>query len=306
MEASVIMKRSSGVLFRKAINGYNRNDVNEYLENMSLKAKKRENELDERICELEKELNDTNTRLEAAEARDFADEAAVYEKKLAELEKKLDECEKLNDAKSEYAEKLATELRAKDEELALIKTELDDARRTLADTDKLAQKAAQYDSLGNRLGEIMLNAGNTAEKIVTDAGTKAAQLISEASQKRDNCLEVLRRYTKIYCDKLSEVTVASAQERLDRIHSEMAEFEASISRSVINAQKKDGSVNEYMSEIRRSLDSSLDSILNGSCTSQSDFENKSDANADKLLESAVSDILSQIDRELDDSEHRPL
>lgn len=303
MEASVIMKRSSGALFRKAINGYNRNDVNEYLENVSIKAKKRENELNDKIHELEKMLDDTNTRLKEAESRDFAEEAAVYENKLDELGKKLGECEKLNEAKSEYTEKLAAELREKDDELILLKEELEEARKKFEETDKLAQKAAQYDSIGNRLGEIMLNAGNTAEKIVTDANAKADRLIADASQKRDNCLEVLRRYTKIYCDKLSEVTVASAQERLDRIHSEMAEFEASISRSVINAQKQDGSVNEYMSEIRRSLDSSLDSILNGSATAQSNAEDKVDTNADKLLEAAVSDILTQINRELGDTGH---
>ena len=39
------MGNTQGMLFRKALNGYNKNDVNDYIENMSLRAKKREEEL---------------------------------------------------------------------------------------------------------------------------------------------------------------------------------------------------------------------------------------------------------------------
>ena len=303
------MGNTQGMLFRKALNGYNKNDVNDYIENMSLRAKKREEELEAKISQLEKTLDEAEKRAEEAEKRDFSEEAAVYEKKLSELEQKINECEKITEAKSEYIEKLESSLEEKDKEISECSARLSDAEKSIKEADELSDKAKQYDNLSRRLGEIMLNAGNTAEKIVSDANDKASALLADASKKRDHCLEVLKKYTEKYCDKLGEVTVASAQERLDRIHSEMAEFEASITRSVMNARRQNGSVREYIEDLRHSLDTSLDSILNRSNSKQevdsadtaaSEETEPSDASVDEMLESAVNDILSQISAELGD------
>lgn len=303
------MGNIQGTLFRKALNGYNKNDVNDYIENMSLRAKKREDELEAKISKLEKALEETEKRAETAEKRDFSEEAAAYEKKISEFEQKIDECEKITEAKSEYIEKLESSLEQKDAEISKYSARLSDNEKSIKEAVELSDKAKQYDNLSRRLGEIMLNAGNAAEKIVSDANDKASALLADASKKRDHCLEVLKKYTEKYCDKLGEVTVASAQERLDRIHSEMAEFEASITRSVMNARRQNGSVREYIEDLRHSLDTSLDSILNGSDSEQKSASadtaapkgnEPSDASVDEMLESAVNDILSQISAELGD------
>ncbi|MBQ7822440.1 MAG: hypothetical protein IJ391_09205 [Clostridia bacterium] len=300
------MSNTSGQLFRKTLNGYNKNDVNDYIENMSIRAKKREEELEARIAKLESSLDEVNKRAAEAESRDFSEEAAVYEEKIRELEEKISDCEKVNAAKSEYIEKLEASLVEKNAEINEHTARIFQMEQTINEATGTLEKAAQYDNLSRRLGEIMLGAGNTAEKIVADANEKAASLIAEASKKRDHCLDVLKKYTEKYCDKLSEVTVASAQERLDRIHSEMAEFEASITRSVMDARRQTGSVREYIEGLRQSLDTSLESILNMPAGSDiTDAEatcanEPSDASVDKMLASSVSDILSQINAELDD------
>lgn len=293
---------SSGKLFRQSLSGYNKSDVNDYIENINLRAKKREEELEARINKLESELFAMTDRAVTAEARDFSEEAAVYEEKIKALEEKLDECDKINEAKSEYTEKLEASLVEKNSQINELTERVYKLEQTIADANSTLEKASQYDSLSHRLGEIMLGAGNTAEKILSDANEKAASLIAQASEKRDHCLEVLKKYTEKYCDKLSEVTVASAQERLDRIHSEMAEFEASITRSVMDARRQTGSVKEYINELRQSLDTSLDSILN-STSSAGDAAigaiDPSEAAMEKLLEESVSDILTQINSELE-------
>ncbi|MBQ4137027.1 MAG: hypothetical protein IJD67_02850 [Clostridia bacterium] len=294
---------SSGKLFRQSLSGYNKSDVNDYIENINLRAQKREEELEARINKLESELFAMTDRAVTAEARDFSEEAAVYEEKIKALEEKLDECDKINEAKSEYTEKLEASLVEKNSQINELTERVYKLEQTIADANSTLEKASQYDSLSHRLGEIMLGAGNTAEKILSDANEKAASLIAQASEKRDHCLEVLKKYTEKYCDKLSEVTVASAQERLDRIHSEMAEFEASITRSVMDARRQTGSVKEYINELRQSLDTSLDSILN-SASSADDAAigviDPSEAAMEKLLEESVSDILTQINSELED------
>jgi Mg2+ and Co2+ transporter CorA len=83
----------------------------------------------------------------------------------------------------------------------------------------------------------------------------------------------------------------------------MAEFEASITRSVMDARRQTGSVKEYINELRQSLDTSLDSILNFTNTASPEaigVIDPSEAAMEKLLEESVSDILSQINSELED------
>ena len=293
----------SSKLFRQSLSGYNKNDVNEYIEEIDLRAKKREEELEAKISKVEAELQKMTERANTAEARDFSDEAAVYEERIKALEEKLCESDKINEAKSEYTEKLEASLVEKNSQINELTEKIYKLEQTVADANSTLEKASQYDSLSHRLGEIMLGAGNTAEKILSDANEKAASLIAQAAEKRDHCLEVLKRYTEKYCDKLSEVTVASAQERLDRIHSEMAEFEASITRSVMDARRQTGSVKEYINELRQSLDTSLESILNSTGSASDDaigVIDPSEAAMEKLLEESVSDILSQINSELED------
>lgn len=291
----------SSKLFRQSLSGYNKNDVNEYIEEIDLRAKKREEELETKISKIESELQKMTERVMTAEARDFSEEAAVYEEKIKALEEKLSESDKINEAKSEYTEQLEASLVEKNSQINDLSEKVYKLEKKVADANSTLEKAAQYDSLSHRLGEIMLGAGNTAEKILADANEKASSLIAQAAEKRDHCLSVLKKYTEKYCDKLSEVTVASAQERLDRIHSEMAEFEASITRSVMDAQRQTGSVKEYINELRQSLDTSLDSILNSTGAAGEDAIGVIDPSEDameKLLEESVSDILSQINSEL--------
>ncbi|MBO7148842.1 MAG: hypothetical protein J6V93_03190 [Clostridia bacterium] len=291
----------SSKLFRQSLSGYNKNDVNEYIEEIDLRAKKREEELETKISKIESELQKMTERVMTAEARDFSEEAAVYEEKIKALEEKLSESDKINEAKSEYTEQLEASLVEKNSQINDLSEKVYKLEKKVADANSTLEKAAQYDSLSHRLGEIMLGAGNTAEKIIADANEKASSLIAQAAEKRDHCLSVLKKYTEKYCDKLSEVTVASAQERLDRIHSEMAEFEASITRSVMDAQRQTGSVKEYINELRQSLDTSLDSILNSTGAAGEDAIGVIDPSEDameKLLEESVSDILSQINSEL--------
>ncbi len=294
------MSKTFGPIFRKSVGGYNKSDVNTYIEDMSIRAKSREEELEAKISKLEKELEEASERVKDAESRDFSAEAAVYDEKIQELETKIEDGSNIIAAKNEYIEKLEAELGKKEadlnESLARV-SEMEDAVKAGSES---SEKAKQYDLLSRRLGEIMLKAGDTAEKIVSDANDKAAALIAEAESKRTHCLEVLKKYTEKYCDKLSEVTVATAQDRLDRINSEMAEFEASLSRSVMNARKQNGSVKEYIDTLRHSLDSSLDSILNETDADSPVEYGLGASGIDKMLDDSVNNILAQISRELGD------
>lgn len=285
------MSTANGPIFRKSVSGYNKKDVNKYIEDISISAVEREEELKSKIARLESELEASKIQLEEALKRDFSEEISVYTDKIKDLETKVEDGTNLICVKNEYIEKLQTDL-------ANATMRIAEMEESIKSAEQIHDKARQYEGLSRKLGEIMLGAGNTAEKIVSDANEKAAAMITEAESKRAHCIEILKKYTEKYCDKLSEVTVATAQERLDRINSEMAEFEASLSRSVSNARRQNGSVKEYIDSLRQSLDTSIETILNTTDTPLADNTQSDETNIDKMLESSVNDILSEIKSEL--------
>ncbi|MBE6605771.1 MAG: hypothetical protein E7635_01860 [Ruminococcaceae bacterium] len=293
------MSKSFGPIFRKSVGGYNKSDVNTYIEDISIRHKSREEELESIISKLEKKLEETEGLLKEAQSRDFSEEAEVYTKQIEELETKVVDGTNIIAAKNEYIEKLEAENSVKDTKIFDMESRLKELEENSASANELLEKAKQYDLLSRRLGDLMLKAGDTAEKIVSDANQKAFVLISEAESKRAHCLEVLKNYTEKYCDKLSEVTVATAQERLDRINSEMAQFEASLSRSVMDARRQSGSMKEYIDTLRKNLDTSLDNILSETQNENPGKNDESVIAMDKILDNSVNDILSQIRQELD-------
>ena len=293
------MSKSFGPIFRKSVGGYNKSDVNTYIEDISIRHKNREEELEAKISKLEKKLEETQALLKEEQSRDFSEEAEVYTKQIEELETKVVDGTNIIAAKNEYIEKLEAENSVKDTKIFDMESRLSELEENSKSANELLEKAKQYDLLSRRLGDLMLKAGDTAEKIVSDANQKAFSLISEAENKRAHCLEVLKNYTEKYCDKLSEVTVATAQERLDRINSEMAQFEASLSRSVMDARRQSGSMKEYIDTLRQNLDTSLDNILSETQNENPGENDESAIAMDKILDNSVNDILSQIRQELD-------
>ncbi len=293
------MSKSFGPIFRKSVGGYNKSDVNTYIEDISIRHKSREEELEAKISRLEKKLEETEALLKEAQSRDFSEESAAYTKQIEELETKVQDGTNIIAAKNEHIEKLEAEIAEKTSQISDMELRLNELEENSKSANELLEKAKQYDLLSRRLGDLMLKAGDTAEKIVSDANQKAFSLISEAENKRAHCLEVLKNYTEKYCDKLSEVTVATAQERLDRINSEMAQFEASLSRSVMDARRQSGSMKEYIDTLRQNLDISLDNILSDT---QNEIHGENDESViamDRILDNSVNDILSQIRQELD-------
>lgn len=303
--------KKSGELFRKSVNGYNKNDVNDYIESASIKAKKREAEFEDKIRSLEAELSLANERAAVAESRDFSDKEAEYREEIeelkrrhieerqkeneafllekCELEEKLSESNKVIAAQSEYIEKLKDAVSKLQGELEASREVLDAYETKKSEISALNEKALKYDSISAQIGELMLNAGNTAEQIINEAKNKAAEIVAEADKKSNDTLYVLKKYTEKYCDRLGEVTVASAKERLNRIHTEMAEFEASVSRSIADVQSSTSPINVHIESLRNSLETSLDSILSRNATGYHTLEENEE---NELIERQINSILS--------------
>ena len=171
------MSKEKMVLFRTALAGFNRDDVNSYLEKINADFTERE--------KLAKK------RLEASEA------------KLAELESKLGELDKANariaelEAEAKARENLITEHIANAEQQALeierLTASKDDAESEISLlTEKITSlsdaisKSEKYDDISTQIGEIILSARSTAEEIVSKANEEANAKRSAANAEMEN------------------------------------------------------------------------------------------------------------------------
>lgn len=135
------------VAFRLSRRGYDRQDVNRYIEEMSLRFTASENALRSRIKELEERL--------CAE----------------------------NGEKPQDAEKLTEENRALREE----NKRLAEENKRLSEVSQVSRPEdnAEYRELSEKLGDIILKANLDADRVKNEAEAEAEKLISEASEHAD-------------------------------------------------------------------------------------------------------------------------
>ena len=135
------------VAFRLSRRGYDRQDVNRYIEEMSLRFTASENALRSRIKELEERL--------CAE----------------------------NGEKPQDAEKLTEENRALREE----NKRLAEENKRLSEVSQVSRPEdnAEYRELSEKLGDIILKANLDADRVKNEAEAEAEKLISEASERAD-------------------------------------------------------------------------------------------------------------------------
>lgn len=133
------------VAFRLSRRGYDRQDVNRYIEEMSLRFTASENALRSRIKELEERL--------CAE----------------------------NGEKPQDAEKLTEENRALREE----NKRLAEENKRLSEVSQVSRPEdnAEYRELSEKLGDIILKANLDADRVKNEAEAEAEKLISEASER---------------------------------------------------------------------------------------------------------------------------
>ncbi len=136
--------------FRESFRGYNKEDVNSYIEQMNIKFSRRESEL---LAMIQTE-NSNDDETDALTSSLSAENEALG-KKIEELE------EMLSSAENER-----TLLSAR-----------------IAELESKENDVSENAVTGERLGNILLIANENAEKIVQDAKAEASRIISEANLK---------------------------------------------------------------------------------------------------------------------------
>lgn len=138
--------------FRESFRGYNRDDVNAYIEQLNLHFSKKEADLRALITDLEVKCNNPTPIIEIPESTKNELEALKAEN-----------------------ERLVSELNALKE-----KINNDDAKAT----DE-GEKSKLYDEMSAQVGNIIIVANSNADKIIKDAEEKAAGIVAEATIKAE-------------------------------------------------------------------------------------------------------------------------
>ena len=177
--------------FRSAINGFNRQDVMDYLESASQRyeqLKKERNELDRKRTEQQARIKELEAvQDEAAALKEQASQEAA--EVLEQLRAKEEECEALRSSLEEIRGErdaalakpaedpaIAEGLRS---EIAALKAQLADMEAKQADT---IRKATEYDSMRERIATLELNAVRRAAEIEETARGEARAVIEQAEQ----------------------------------------------------------------------------------------------------------------------------
>ena len=186
------MNDTTMLRFRESFRGYNKDDVNAYIEQIHMKFTRREAELRAQLAELSNSLC----------CQAGSDEALV-----AELE----------------AAKLAlSRTEAENKEL---KTMIEASKTAMAESNnETAEKSKLYDSMSAQVGNILIVANSNAEKILGDAKREADRIKCEAEEAKTAMIAALETKLKAISDQCLreyEMLVSEAKVRFGQITEDM-------------------------------------------------------------------------------------
>ena len=184
------------IQFRKSMGGYNREDVNRFIEEMSARNYDNETELRKQNEELEKKIK----KLEEENA-----EIITLGDSISQLQEKLEQSENLISSLNETISKLNSEKDVLFKENTELKERVAECEKTEKGDSEVYEKSNKYDQVSGQIGSLILNANAKAEAIVSEAQIKArvnsAQMIDRTV---DNLCYVNEKY-------ISEITAKAVQ-----------------------------------------------------------------------------------------------
>lgn len=210
-ETEIMMAAIKAPLFRKSMNGYKKEDVNNYIltlnrtveENKKSYEKALEN-CNARAADDYQRICDLSTALKSEE-----DKNALLEKDIAELRKESEQKDEIIASLGEQVKELE-ELRAK---LASYE----------ADAEDKQSKADYYDSLCSKAGEILVIASNTAEDILNRANGEAVKIVSDANCRKDKLLQTFSDSAIAAADDINGYIKTAVDECIKKINRSVKE-----------------------------------------------------------------------------------
>jgi len=221
---------SEGVGFKTVMGGFDKNEVNLYINKLRKQMKEERAELETRISNLQTNLADANR--EAARA--------VNEKKTAEQAAANASAPIIKDSSAE-TKKLIADLKAEsDKKIMELRKSVLDERRNVAKFDKecamakMSEKKVreEFEKLKAKYLELKKNGGGSAGKAVTTSN--ADEVMSEASAYAKEIINAAKSYaaeTVKACDKYKADVQSELKEKADKLNDVKSRLDAQIKKT---------------------------------------------------------------------------
>lgn len=177
------------ILFRKSMSGYNREDVNNYIESMNKKYNDEKTEYVEKLEALEKE-NKQFTENELPE--------------LEALRAERDQREALVTEMTETIEKLRAQIEEASLENAKLSDRISELEKANNANMEVYEKSSKFDKVSEQIGSVLLDANAKAESIVSEAQLKAKLHSSEMIERT---VEKLNSINEKYAKEITSKTI---------------------------------------------------------------------------------------------------
>lgn len=234
-------------LFRSGLGGYNKNDVNRYIEELGIQFTEKENELESEIKELKKELEVLpSLKAEKEKAIQLTSEVELLKKENNDISDAIKSCEKELEAKKNElytvtSEKDALELRIKElsereeklnAENAKIKAEFEIKVKELEELAKETEVMKQNlendkSEFEKRAEEMLLQIQAQAKAVIDKANETSELIISNAKKKAVDISKGVVSYTTDTVAKKKD----GLSDILENHKSKMDSFFAAITRT---------------------------------------------------------------------------
>ena len=159
------MAKEKMVFFRTAIGGFNKSDVNSYIEKLNFEFSERERISKKKYEALENkcsELEEFKTKYEDSKAT-----VASLEEELAKRDKDIDELYGVIEEKKRELDALILEKQETENEINVLS-------ERISSLSEVISKSEKYDDISAQVGEIIISAKYTAETIISKAEKEAA------------------------------------------------------------------------------------------------------------------------------------
>ena len=275
------MADTKNVVFRTAIKGYNKSDVNEYLVRMSEESTAREDAARERALRAEKEAREYELEIE-----DLKSDSEKLRTELSETVEELNKARaEINELESRPIEIDTEGIALRDQKIgeqeAIIAKqfeEIDSLREQLAKAnelqkeaddenaryEELMRKAQLYDKTSANIGDAIISAKKTAEEIVAAAKEEARILTDRAQKELEDKRKAIEESSQRAFESIFSKLLAAASENRKEVAGASAYaaqvFEKAISEIKARNESANTKLKNYEDSLWKSIRDDLDSI----------------------------------------------
>lgn len=206
------MNSSQPPIFRKSMHGYNKEDVNAYISNMSRMFFEKEKEYHTSLASCNAKIQEDRKTIEALEGRlsaaaADAAECSMLRERLAVLEKQLEELKATSQKAGEDS----------DDPLSII--------RNMASWD--TSKDGINDEISIRAGKVMLAAQSAAESIIQKAQAEADNIIRGANDRKERIFHNISATADTVMTDISTYMKTAVDKCFQEIYGNLDENESS-------------------------------------------------------------------------------